>query len=410
MGYFSRSGPASVKGPCVACCQADHAKDDQLSKASAARIAVLTSQRTAANDAVAPSGRVGSDCAAQARRLAPVTQRFDRYRQALPSARAASDLNELGDKPGDAPSTKPCLTRLPVRAAPLNAALGVNPDTLTDQDLRNDDTGFRAALYRDEGTGKMILVPRDTEPDSLVDWQTNTRNGGGDDTPQYAAMRKLTQRLQSNHQVFDIAGYSKGGGIAQEGGLVNTLAQVRVFNSSGLADASLARTGQPNFDDLISRTKAFSADGDFLTYMNGTTDPGQAITNAHFLRQELAGQGRGVNPIAIKVRNPAMRGVDDPFFEGDKQAYLAELDRHIDSMQAAFDTGGTVPTFPPVRAASKETIVNSVTSVGKMLGAGSDQPTLGKLAQHKMSAVLDAMEADVADDRKTLSNFLASCG
>ena len=256
----------------------------------------------------------------------------------------------------------------------------------------------------------MILVPRDTQPDSLVDWQANTRNGLGLDTPQYAAMRKLTERLVANDQTFDLAGYSKGGGIAQEGGLMNTLAQVRVFNSAGLADSSLSRTGQPSFESLVSRTRAFSSEGDFLTFMNNTTDPGQNIVNSRFLRQELAGQGPGLNPINIKVRNPAMRGANDAQFGRDKQAYIDELDQHIDSMQTAFDSGGVVQSFPPVRAASQETITDSMTLAGKMLGARSDQPTLGKLAQHKMGVVLDSMETNVVNDRNAINAFLAKCG
>jgi len=417
MGSFSRAASASGKAPCIACCRADHAKDDELSKASTARIAALTAGRVPPNAATAPSatsgapsGRVNSDCAQQARALGPIVARFDRYREALPSARAAADLNELGDKPGDERSDKPCLTRLPVDAEKLNAALGMPPDAIQPEQLRNDDTGFRAALYRDEGTGRMILVPRDTQPDSLVDWQANTRNGLGLDTPQYEAMRDLTKRLEANDQVFDIAGYSKGGGIAQEGGLVSPLSQVRVFNSAGLTDSSLIRTGQPGFDDLVSRTKAFSSEGDFLTFMNNTTDPGQNIINSRFLRRELAGQGPGLNPINVKVRNPAMRGVNDAQFDRDKQAYLDELDQHIDSMQAAFDSGGVVAAFPPVRAASRETIDDSMTLAGKMLGARSDQPTLGKLAQHKMGVVLGSMEANVANDRDSLNAFLAKCG
>ena len=416
MGCFARASSASAKAPCSACCRADHAKDDELAKASSARIAALTGRpgpqavARAATAPAAPSARVNSDCAEQARTLAPVVARFDRYREALPSARAAADLNELGDKGGDEPSKKPCLTRLPLEADKLNAALGIPPGAIKAQHLRNDETGFRAALYRDEGTGRMILVPRDTQPDSLVDWQANTRNGIGLDTPQYAEMRKLTERLQANDQIFDIAGYSKGGGIAQEGGLVNTRAQVRVFNSAGLADSSLARTGQSAFDSLISRTKAFSSEGDFLTFMNNTTDPGQNIINSRFLRQELAGEGPGLNPINIKVRNPAMRGANDPLFERDKQAYLDELDRHIDSMQTAYDTGAAVEAFPPVRAVSKETIDGSMTLAGQMLGARSDQPTLGKLAQHKMGVVLDSMETNVATDRNSLAAFLARCG
>jgi len=84
-----------------------------LSKASTARIAALTGGRAAPAAAAptsaqgAPSARINSDCAQQARTLAPVVARFDRYREALPSARAAADLNELGDKSGDEPPDKP---------------------------------------------------------------------------------------------------------------------------------------------------------------------------------------------------------------------------------------------------------------------------------------------------------------
>ena len=282
--------------------------------------------------------------------------------------------------------------------------------TLKDGDLRNDDTGFRAALYRDEGSGQMILVPRDTQPDSLVDWQANTRNGVGIDTPQYKAMRGLTSKLAANDQVFDIAGYSKGGGLAQEGGLVNDLAQVRLFNSAGLPEEALARTGSADFDSLVSRTRLLSSDGDFLTFMNTTSDPGQNIINSRFLRTELAGECSFFAPINIKTANPAMRGQLDPTFAAQKAAYMKELDEHIDGMQTTYDTGGTVLGFPPVRAASKETIANSSTWLGNLLGAGSDQPTLGKLNQHKMGVVLDALETNVSNDRDQMQEFLKACG
>jgi hypothetical protein len=417
MGCFSRASVASAKAPCASCCRAEHGQDDELSRAGTARVAALRGQRDLPNGssapggaAGAPSGRVNSDCAQQARALRPIVQRFDRYREALPSARAAADLNELGDKSGDEPSAKPCLTRLPVRAEALNAALGMEPGTLVDRDLRDDESGFRAALYRDESTGKLILVPRDTQPDSLVDWQANTRNGMGLDTPQYKAMRGLTRTLAANDQVFDIAGYSKGGGLAQEGGLLSAPSQIRVFNSAGLSDASLARTGQTDFASLASRTRLFSADGDFLTYMNNTADPGQNIINARFLRTELAGEGSLVAPIDIKTANPATRGLADPTLAVQKAAYLRELDEHIERMQAAYDSGAEVPGFPPVRAASKETIADSATWVGNLLNAGNDQPNLGKLNQHKMQVVLGAMERDVSDDRQQLQQFLRKCG
>jgi len=369
-----------------------------------------TGARPPASAQGAPGGRDTGTCAQRAAALGPVRRRFDRYRDALPSARAAADLSDLGDDSGEVPAKLPCLTRLPLNAARLNAILGLPVDKLADGDLRNDSTGFRAAMYRDEESGRLILVPRDTQPDSLADWQTNTRNGVGRDTLQYAAMRRLTLKLSASEHPFDIAGYSKGGGLAQEGGLMNALSPVRVFNSAGLPDSALSWTGQPDFAGLSARTRAFSADGDFLTFMNDTTDPGQGILNARFLRRELAGRGAGLNPIDIKVRNPDMRGLADPVFAEDKSAYIGELGAHIDDMQSAYDTGKAVATFPPVRAAFKETVYDSMTPAGALFDARGDRPTLGKLAQHKMSAVLDAMESDVAADRQALRRFLVACG
>jgi hypothetical protein len=298
---------------------------------------------------------------------------------------------------------------LPVDAAGLDKTLGLPPGSLQDADLRNDKTGFRAAMYRDESSGQLILVPRDTQPDSLVDWQTNTQNGAGEDTRQYAAMRQLTRTLSQKGVDFDLAGYSKGAGLAQEGGLLND-GEVRLFNAAGLPDTSLARTGAQDFDSLMSRTKAFSAQGDFLTFMTQTTDPAQQITNARFLRRELAGDGPGLNPLDIKVRNPAMRGQADPDFDGDKSWYLGELDARINSMQRAFDGGLAFAGFPPVRAPQVETINDSSSLVGRLFGAGSDQPTLGKLAQHKMSQVLDSLEDNVKRDRDSLLDFVSTCG
>ena len=67
-------------------------------------------------------------------------------------------------------------------------------------------------------------------------------------------------------------------------------------------------------------------------------------------------------------------------------------------MQTAYDTGGPVPAFPPVRAASQETIADSMTGSAPA-GRAGDQPALGKLAQHKMDVVLGALERDVTADR-----------
>jgi hypothetical protein len=144
--------------------------------------------------------------------MGPIVRQFNRYSQALPYARAASDVNQLGDKPGYQAKGRPCLTRLPDLGAALSQALGLPPGTITDADLRNDTTGFRAAVYRSETDGQLILVARDTEPNSLVDWKTNIDNGNGQGTDQYFAMRKLAGRLSSKGIPFTWPGTPKAVG------------------------------------------------------------------------------------------------------------------------------------------------------------------------------------------------------
>ena len=93
--------------------------------------------------------------------MGPTLRRFNRYREALPYARAASDMNErtaatARDSKGkalkDDAVKADCLTRVPVEASALSKKLGLKENAIQDQDLRNEVTGSRAAMYRDEAT------------------------------------------------------------------------------------------------------------------------------------------------------------------------------------------------------------------------------------------------------------------
>lgn len=427
-------------------CAASSCIDDGLVSAVADRTKRLTGEE------MVTTGKLPGDfgpqlvaadtpkCKLAAYRMGETVRQFNRYREALPYARAANDANQVGDKPGSESKGAPCLERLPDDADELNKALGLKPGTITDEVLRNDKTGFRAAMYRDQATGKLILVARDTQPHSLVDWKTNTDNGAGLDSDQYRSMRVLAGRLAKNGVPFDLAGYSKGGGLAQEGGLSAPNANVFVFNSAGLHDASLARTGQSSFENLVNRTRSFSAEGDFLTYMNNTTDPAQQIANAQYLRDRLG--GGMFSPIAVNYRNPetlaaqaerdaAMRAVSwisaghgippadlleratqpvDETFQAAREAYLKGLDKMIQDGQAVIDAGGQLRLFPPVRSKLHETVPDSMTWLGKKFGAKEDEANLGRLVQHKMDNVLDPMEELVKSDREKLQKFLRECG
>ncbi len=413
---FSRERKATDCVGCARACAGKVAADNTLSTAVAQRAEVLGGLAVPAHGPPSMDRPVmyASDsppCRQRAYTIGPTLRRFNRYREALPYARAASEMNQLGDEDGSAPATRHCLTRLSDDPATLCRQLGLPTGSIRAEDLRNDATGYRAALFRNEANGRLIMVSRDTQPNSLVDWQTNTRNGDGLDTDQYKAARKLAGLLDAHDVRFDLAGYSKGGGLAQEAGLVNPDARVYVFNSAGLHPASLARTGATDFKRLAQRTQAFNAENEFLTFMNNTSEPDRVLANAQFLRTELAGEGRGINPIQLKYRSPAQSDADDdPRFAIDRARYLGELDRKIAQMRADVAAGRPMAGFPPVHADMKEVVHQSGSTVANLLGAKSDRATLGKLAQHKMDRVLDPMVDSVAADRQVLKDFLASCG
>lgn len=455
MPRFSRINAASAVQLCPANpCAAAKEKNDRLALAAAHAIDnqidghtdSMVSKRSALEDQVyVVSGDI-SLCKGRAYALQNkgTLQRFNRYRLAMPYANAALELNELGDE-DDSPKRQKkrqsrCLTMLPTNAEALNKELGLPDGSIKDKDLLDGSTGFRAALFRSESDGSIILVARDTQPDSLVDWKTNTENGQGGDTDQYKAMRDLTSALQSKKAQFNISGYSKGGGLAQEAGLIAENSTVMVFNSAGLQSASLKRTGNFNFKDLEQRTQSFSAEGDFLTFMNNTTDPKQQLVNARFLRDELAGDGSGFNPLNIKVRNPEMRAAQeardrqnaknamissfthgsapkvewiedpDPAFAIAKENYLSDIDNMIKSAQDKMNRGESFQLFPDVRAGQKETIPNSIPFYNFDNKVHNGNPNLAKLIQHRMQNVSKGLSDTLIEDKKLLERFIKECG
>jgi hypothetical protein len=249
-------------------------------------------------------------------------------------------------------------------------------------------------------------------------------------------MSYLTKKLKTHGVRFDLSGYSKGGGQAQFGGLFSQDSQVYIFNSAGLPDSALEGTGLDSFQPLAARTRAFNAEGDLLTYFNNTTDPGKQLINAGFLRNELAGEGRGLNPINLTYRNPEMKpAVDaygwckhfarqyntssehvpitcvdpDPTFPEAKAVYLHGIDTKIADAAAKKAKGEPFRFFPPVRAGSEENLPNSMSSAGSFFGATKDEPNLGKLAQHEIDNVVNGLETTKKADQQILQLFAMNC-
>lgn len=420
MASVPPQGNVNPVQPCKGSCDYLRSVDVQLTRGARDLSSAYQSR------AISRPGTTGSECAALAPQMNEVAARFERYGNALPSARAANNLNQLKDKDTGG-VTEYCLERLSLNAAQLNRELGIaqdSPNAITENDLRNDHTGYRSAIYRSKETGKLIVVSRDTQPDSLMDWKTNIDNGAGLETDQYAAARGLATKLSASGQNFDIGGYSKGGGLAQEMGLISPKSNIYVFNSAGLHENSLKRTGAANLESLSNRTSSFSAEGDFLTFMNNTTDPQREVRNAQFLYKHLAGDASGVNPMKIEYENPSHKKLADQWswFDSDLKAQKASAQEKfvkskkelLDSVQKMIDraasSSGHDRLFPPVRAATHETIPNSMSPLSKMFDARGDEASLGKLAQHQMSNVLGPMENQLALDRQTLRNFMSQCG
>ena len=134
--------------------------------------------------------------------------------------------------------------------------------------------------------------------------------------------------------------------------------------------------------------------------MNTTTDPGQNILNARFLQQRAGGRGRRAARSTSRCAIPAMRGATDPAFAARQAAYMNELDDHIDEHADHLRHRRRRARLSAGARGEQGDDRRQHDLVGNLLGAGSDQPTLGKLAQHKMQVVLDGPRADVDDDRQ----------
>lgn len=89
-----------------------------------------------------------------------------------------------------------------------------------------------------------------------------------------------------------------------------------------------------------------------------------------------------------------------------KQEFLDKMRRSIENFDKNPSAGNP---FPPVRASSFDTIPGSVSMKGFATGSWMASPTLGKLAQHQMSNVIDPMEQLVRRNRLKLQNFMNAC-
>lgn len=335
---------------------------------------------------------------ASAQEIASVQAVIDRFaadNEAMVRARAAEAVY-------DPTKSAECTTNLSADSAKLNNTLGLPPDTLRKEDFVDEKSGFRAALYRSESNGRYILAFAGTDPNALSDWDNNIDNGKGADPMQYKDARNLAKKLKDYGIDFDIAGHSKGGGMATDAGLIAENSNVWTFNSAGLPADALERSGaSPEaLASLSKRTQAFHTDGDFLTALQTEKDPQKQIENAKNLKAMLEGK-TAHGALKITKMNPA--DTDKDQLEADKKELFDKIDAIISQAESDKANNKPIDPFP--------------TAVGQphVLGAGYKPSSFLKevrpLIRHKMrgqlgtNGVMEDLEGEKDADQKTMSRF-----
>ena len=325
--------------------------------------------------------RAATDRSAQGATMRATADRFDRYNKAMPRARAAADVYN--------PEQMECLRR--VTDPEELRRMGVDPAA-----LRDDNSGFNAAVYRSDSDGSTILAYQGTDANSLNDWKTNIDNGAGLRTDQYTSAANIAGGMHAAGTQFDIAGHSLGGGLATEGGLAAPGHNVWTFNSAGLSDASLARNGASSWADIDSRTQAFRNENEFLTGIQEDENHAAQVANAEMLRDEIRGDGGWMNPMEITGYNA--QKTEGAAFEGHRTAFFNQVDQLITRARADAAAGRDPNLFPQARG--QRTEVPGWANLSRALNN-----RLARLNQHTMGSMIGRMEAIKTEDERALRSY-----
>ena len=311
-------------------------------------------------------------------------------------ARAANAVYEPGKDAG-------CTKNLSAVVDEMNRALVLPEDAFKAGDFVDEESGFRAALFKSKSNEHYILAFAGTDPHALSDWQTNIDNGRGEDTIQYQAARSLAAKFKQYRITIDFTGHSKGGGLACDAGLIDIGAGVWTFNSAGLPVDSSKRPESTiaSVAELATRTKAFHTDGDFLTALQRERRPADQIANAKRLKSLLEGKV-ALGVLKIVKMNPS--GTRKSELPSALKKFHAQLDGLIAMAETHNKAGTSFDLFP--------------TAIGKphVLGLGwtasafpkEIRPLIRHLMKGKLrtNGVLDDLESENATDQKTIQRFL----
>lgn len=321
--------------------------------------------------------------------------RFERNNKAIIRAYAADNVYNQG-KEGH------CLTNLSKSKEKFEKLLGLAAAKFTNEDFSNPETGFKAALYRSESDGRVILAFQGTDPETLVDWDTNIKNGLGRSTAQGEAARKLAKKLTDAGVDFDIAGHSKGGGLATLAATRAPKAQVYTFNSAGVSPGIIKQYGEVTVENLTRRTQAFRFQDEFLTIMQSQTTAQGRIDQAEQLLSELKGEAGWKNPLKIIKRDTS--GKNEANFVKERDDLFTKFSDEIKNARQRMAAGDNLDDyFPP--------------AIGTPVDLGPAPDTvlnqrLDRLNNHTMRGLLDGgvlprMESQKNEDIVALHEFVS---
>lgn len=123
------------------------------------------------------------------------------------------------------------------------------PPELGDAVFNDPDSGFYAAIFRNEIDGTYQLVYRGSE-DQLNDWVNNGLQGTGNFSPQYEEAIRLAEQVAEVYGPGNVGvtGHSLGGGLASAAALATGM-HATVFNPAGLSPETMDRIQNGYIDE-----------------------------------------------------------------------------------------------------------------------------------------------------------------
>lgn len=142
---------------------------------------------------------------------------------------------------------------------------------LSAQDLRDDRSGYFAAIYRNRDTGHYLVANRGSENgEDALDWGNNHQQDWALGSAQYQQAIDVAQKMMASGAILSrnisFTGHSLGGGLAQAQSAVTGVEAV-VFDAAGLRYETVSDfVSRETFDwNMDNRVHRFSSHNDSLT-------------------------------------------------------------------------------------------------------------------------------------------------